>query len=93
MGCLDSSTTRVAASRYQTGVVQLKNVKKWVSARADMNWNLFMAILSTETIIREVAMRDSIYWLLMFEQNKSNVLEHWSKMTYKERLIAMEIAL
>ena len=92
MGCLDSSTTRVAASRYQTGVVQLKNVKEWVSARADMNWNLWMAMLANEKKDADDNLVESIYWLLRLQMDKDRIREYWAKMTEKERCTAMEIA-
>ena len=70
----------------------MNNVKDWVIARSNMNFELWMAILSNEAKNKEIAMQNSIYHLLMHAQCKDKVLKAWSKMTYNERCIAMEIA-
>lgn len=71
----------------------MKNVKEWVSARADMNWNLWMAMLANEKKDADDYLAQSIYWLLRFQMDRDSVLKYWSKMTYNERCIAMEIVL
>lgn len=70
----------------------MKNIKDWVIERSNMNFELWMAILSNESTNQEIAMQNSIYHLLMHSQARDKVVNTWSKMTYNERCIAMEIA-
>ena len=70
----------------------MNNIKEWVLARSTMNFELWMAILSSETKNQEIAMQNSIFHLLQHSEARDRVVNYWSKMTYNERCIAMEIA-
>lgn len=70
----------------------MNNIKEWAIARADMNWDLWMALLTNEKKHADDNLVQPIYWLLMFQMDKDRVLEHWKKMTLNERVLAMEIA-
>lgn len=70
----------------------MNNIKEWAIARADMNWDLWMALLTNEKKHADDNLVQPIYWLLMFQMDKDRVLKHWKKMTFNERVLAMEIA-
>lgn len=44
----------------------MNNIREWASARADMNWSLWMALITNEKKHADDNLVQPIYWLLMF---------------------------
>ena len=92
MGCLDSSTARVAASRHQAGVVQMKiskkefvKVKKWIREKQKINNAILLSIeAKTKT--------HSIYWLLMQQMAVEEARNIWFQMDWISQTCAKDIA-